>query len=253
MIMKQRLLSLSVHILWSFILYAQPKLPDNIFLKKLSNGLEVLVVEDNSVPLATVMITVKNGSYTETQQLNGLSHLYEHMFFKGDKKYNSQEEFMKRISELGISFNGRTTFENVSYFFTLPSKNLKPGLKLMNAAIRYPSFNPKEMEREKQVVDAEFLRDESNPAYALANEMDHHLWGALFYRKKPIGNHDVIRSATPDLMDSIRIKYYYPNNSLLTIAGNVNHNDAFKEAEKVFGDWGIIRLRPLSKMACSRV
>ena len=61
------------------------KLPSNMFFKKLSNGLDVLVLEDNSVPLATIEIAVKKGSYTEPPQYNGLSHLYEHMFFKANK------------------------------------------------------------------------------------------------------------------------------------------------------------------------
>jgi zinc protease len=67
-----------------------------------------LVLEDNSVPLATIEIAVKNGSYTESPQYNGLSHLYEHMFFKANKDYPSQEDFLNRVSELGINFNGTT-------------------------------------------------------------------------------------------------------------------------------------------------
>ena len=57
------------------------KLPDNFFMTKLDNGLDVLVIEDASVPLVTVEIVVKNGAYTEDTAFNGLSHLYEHMFF----------------------------------------------------------------------------------------------------------------------------------------------------------------------------
>src|SRR4051812_48936665 len=101
--------------IWLFILLflpvlsqAQLKLPANMFLRKLPNGLDVLVVEDNSVPLATIMITCKNGSFTETPQFNGLSHLYEHMFFKANKDYKSADDFLERVSELGMQFNGST-------------------------------------------------------------------------------------------------------------------------------------------------
>jgi zinc protease len=86
-----------------------------------------LVVEDNSVPLATIMITTKNGSYTETPKFNGLSHLYEHMFFKANKDYKNQEDYLDRVSELGMQFNGSTTYENVNYYFTLPKFNLNAG------------------------------------------------------------------------------------------------------------------------------
>ncbi|NCD71340.1 M16 family metallopeptidase [Mucilaginibacter agri] len=228
-------------------LFAQSKLPSNIFLRKLPNGLDVLVVEDNSVPLATVMITVKNGSFTETPKFNGLSHLYEHMFFKANKDYPSQDDFMNRISELGIDFNGSTTFENVNYFFTLPSANLKPGLELMNSSIRYPLFNPEEMAKENIVVDEEFQQHESAPAFALLDSMDHKMWGNLYSRKNPTGDHNVIRSATPALMDSIKNKYYYPNNSLLTIAGDVKHEDVFAEVTALFGSWQPSAFDPFKK------
>jgi len=227
-------------ILASFIFqagYAQLKLQSNMFFRTLPNGLDVMVIEDNSVPLATIEITVKNGSYTETPQFNGLSHLYEHMFFKANKDYPSQEEFLDRVSELGINFNGSTSEEKVNYFFTLPMFNLTEGLKFMNSAIRYPSFDADEMKKENIVVDGEFQRQESNPFFALNNAMDKHMWGDLYSRKNPIGDHDVIRNATPALMDSIKNKYYWPNNSMLMVAGDVNHDNVFEQVQRIFGDW----------------
>ncbi|MEO6520510.1 MAG: pitrilysin family protein [Mucilaginibacter sp.] len=228
-------------------LYAQNKLPENIFFKKLANGLDVLVVEDNSVPLATIVITCKNGSYTETPEFNGLSHLYEHMFFKANKDYPSQEAFMDRVTNLGMEFNGNTTEENVKYYFTLPKKNLKDGLRFMNSAIRFPKFDAAEMQRENIVVDGEFQRNESSPFYALNDAMSHHLWGDLYSRKNVIGNHNVIRSATPAMMDSIKNKYYYPNNSLLTVAGDVKHDDVFRQAENIYGNWEPSPFDPFKK------
>jgi len=228
-------------------LFAQNKLNDNMFLEKLPNGLDVLVIEDNTVPLATIMITCKNGAYTETPKFNGLSHLYEHMFFKANKDYPSQDEFLNRVGELGIRFNGSTSFENVNYYFTLPAYNLKAGLKFMNSAIRYPKFDEKEMEKENVVVDGEFQRQESNPGFALNNAMEHHLWGDLYSRKNAIGDHQVIRTATPALMDSIKNKYYFPNNSLLTVAGDVKHEDVFKDVEKIYGNWAASGFDPFQK------
>src|SRR5471030_2918515 len=95
---------------------AAQQLSDNMFLKKLPNGLDVLVIEDNTVPLATIMITSKNGAYTETPQFNGLSHLYEHMFFKANKDYTSKEEFLNRVADLGMRLNGATSYEHVNYY-----------------------------------------------------------------------------------------------------------------------------------------
>jgi zinc protease len=236
-----------VLLLLPLLLKAQYKLPDNMFLHTLPNGLDILVIEDNSVPLATVMITCKNGAYTESPQFNGLSHLYEHMFFKANKDYKTADDFLDRISELGMKFNGNTSFENVNYYFTMPSAGLKDGLDFMNSAIRYPKFDKDEMARENEVVDAEFQEDESNPAYALQNAMDHHMWGDLYSRKNPLGDHEVIRSATPAMMDSIKNKYYFPNNCLLTVAGDVKHDDVFKQVETVYGDWQPSGFDPFKK------
>jgi len=228
-------------------LFAQNKLSDNMFLEKLPNGLDVLVIEDNSVPLATVMLTCKNGAYTETPRFNGLSHLYEHMFFKANKDYPSQEEFLNRVADLGMNFNGSTSYENVNYYFTLPSYNLKQGLKFMNSAIRYPKFDEKEMAKENVVVDGEFQRHESSPGFALNNAMEHHMWGDLYSRKNTIGDHKVINTATPALMDSIKNKYYYPNNSLLTVAGDVKHDEVFKDVEKIYSSWAASTFDPFQK------
>ncbi len=218
-------------------LWAQKNLPSNFHLTKLSNGLEVLVIEDNSVPLVTVEIAVHNGSYTEDSAYNGLSHLYEHMFFKANKAIPSQEKFLERVNELGISFNGTTGNERVNYFFTLSNKLVNEGLDFMNNAIRYPLFLEQEMKNENPVVDGEFQRGESNPAFALMQEHDRKMWGNLYTRKNAIGIHDVILTATPEKMRIIKEKYYYPNNSILVVAGDVNHDAVFAQAEKVFGDW----------------
>jgi zinc protease len=73
------------------------------------------------------------------------------------------------------------------------------------------------------------------------------MWGKLYSRKNPTGDHNVIRSATPALMDSIKNKYYYPNNSLLTIAGDVKHEAVFAQVETLFGSWQPSPFDPFKK------
>jgi zinc protease len=217
--------------------FAQPKLPEGYFWKKLPNGLEVVVIENNKVPLATIEIAVKNGAYTEGPEYSGLSHLFEHMFFKANKDYPDQEKFLKRTQELGAIWNGTTDVERVNYFFTFDRDSLKAGLKFMNAAIRFPIYREEDMKKERPVVDGEFQRAESSPGFQLWYNVQQHLWGNLITRKNPIGIHEVINSATPEKMMVIKDKYYLPNNSLLTICGDVKHEDAFALAENIFGDW----------------
>lgn len=221
--------------------------PANFFTTKLSNGLEVLVVEDKSVPLATVEITTKNGSYTEPPDFNGLSHLYEHMFFKANKDYPSQEAYMARVHELGIVFNGTTSEERVNYYFTLPKANLDKGLQFMNSAIRYPLFLKEEMKKENIVVDGEFQRNESNPYFPLFDAVNHSMWGDLYSRKNVIGDHEIINTATPEKMNAIKDKYYWPNNSMLIVSGDVDHNEVFTKAKSLFESWKPSGFDPFQK------
>jgi zinc protease len=227
--------------------FSQTNLPANYFMTKLSNGLDVLVIEDRSVPLATIEINVKNGAYTEPAEYSGLSHFYEHMFFKANKDIPSQEEYINKTNELGMSWNGTTSVNRVNYFFTLPSKNLDEGLKFMNSAIRYPLFLESEMKNEHPVVNGEFQRNESNPEFGLYYEWNKKMWGKDVSRKIPIGDHDVILSATPEKMKTIQQKYYWPNNSLLIVAGDVNHTEIFDKVKNLFGDWKPSGFDPFKK------
>lgn len=218
-------------------LVAQPRLQKNYYWKKLNNGLEVVVIENDKVPLTTIEISVKNGAYTEGPEYSGLSHLFEHMFFKSNKDYPDQEKFLKRTQELGAIWNGTTGDERVNYYFTFNKDSLQAGLKFMNAAVRYPIYRKEDMEKERPVVDGEFQRGESDPQNLLWLAAGKKIWGDLFTRKNPIGEHEIINTATPEKMMIIKDKYYYPNNSLLTICGDVKHDEAFALAEGIYGDW----------------
>jgi len=222
-------------------------LPDNFHLTKLENGLEVLVIEDATVPLATIEICVKNGAFTESPEYDGLSHLYEHMFFKANKDIPSQEKFMDRINELGIIFNGTTSSERVNYYITMSNQKLEEGMRFMNSAIRYPLFLEEEMKKENPVVDGEFQRNESNPAFFLQDDLAKQLWGENYSRKNTIGDHDIILSATPEKMRVIKDKYYHPDNSILVVAGDVDHESVFKFAEEIYSDWAPAGFDPFEK------
>src|SRR6266566_2860050 len=153
----------------------------------LANGLEVIVLEDHSVPLITIEAAVRNGSFTEPPELNGLSHLYEHMFFKTNRAVANQEEYLRKIGQLGIAYNASTREEVVNYFFTTTSPNLRTAMQFMRDSIRYPVFDEREFERERQVVIGEIDRNESNPFYYLDKEMKERLFYQYPSRKQALG------------------------------------------------------------------
>ena len=111
----------------------------------LPNGLEVIVVENHGVPLATVEVNVKNGSFTQSPEYEGLAHMYEHMFFRADAKYPGVSEFWDKASDLGAVFNGTTAEERVNYYMTVPADSAGAALKLLAAALREPLFRQDEL------------------------------------------------------------------------------------------------------------
>ena len=204
--------------------------------RTLANGLEVIVIENRSVPLVTVEIAVKNGAYTETPEYNGLSHLYEHMFFKSNEK-SREKGYHDRSSELGMLSNATTREEVVNYYTTTIKTGTREAMLVMRDSIRYPLFDEQEFNQEIQVVLDELAQHRSNPFYYLIEAVDSRLWYKYPSRKRPGGLPETVAKATPEMMRMIQKKYYVPNNSALVISGDVAAAEIFRMAEEIFGDW----------------
>lgn len=247
---------------------AQPEFKVPFVNKTLANGLEVIVLQDSSVPLITVELAVRNGSFTEPPELNGLSHLYEHMFFKTNGpvavfrcdyarsigrmdvferqgcnetlKLRSQYGdvgYLRDLDKAGFVRNGSTQEEYVNYYFSATSEHLRTIMQYMRDATLFPAFDGDEFQMEKQVVVAELDRQLSEPFYYL----DRTLMDNLFYkypsRKSPGGTRETVASATTEKMRLIQSRYYVPNNSALIVTGDANPENVFRLAEELFGGW----------------
>ena len=233
--------------------------------KTLENGLEVIVLPDTSVPLVTVELAVRNGSFTEPPELNGLSHLYEHMFFKPNqalfllkcedvlrgggrpapicsvplsmKNTIGDVQFLRSIDQLGLTYNGTTREEVVNYYFTTTSPNVETAMKFINASVRYPTFDENEFENEKRVVIGELDRQEANPYGVLTQALTEKLFYKYPTRKMPGGTKATVAAATTDQMRTIQSRYYFPNNAALVVTGDVKPEEVFRMAEQVMGSW----------------
>lgn len=239
-----------------------------IVTKTLANGMEIIVLPDASVPLVTVEFAVRNGSFTEPPELNGLSHLYEHMFFKTNRattlfrcEYlqfrNAQAyrslgcsgemtnyrdvvkdwNYMSTIDEVGIVNNATTREEVVQYYFTTTSPHISHAMKFIKDAARFPVFEEDEFAREREVVLAEMDRNMSQPVYYLNQESLNRMFYKHPSRKSPGGTRETVAAATTEKMRLIQSRYYVPNNSSLVVTGDVKPDEIFKLAEELFGDW----------------
>src|SRR2546423_4722447 len=205
--------------------------------KVLENGLEIIVVENHGVPLATIEIEVKNGAFTQSPEYEGLAHMYEHMFFRANARYPETGQFSEAMSNLGAQYNAVTQEENVGYYMTVPSDKLGEAIATFASALLHPLFRTDELERERQVVIGEYDRHESSPFFALERRMNAELFPENFSRKDMIGDRKIVLTTTPEKMRTIQKKYYIPNNSVLVVSGDVNPGTVFSLAERELGQW----------------
>jgi zinc protease len=236
-----------------------------IVTRTLANGLEVIVLPDPGVPLVTVELAVRNGSFTEPPELNGLSHLFEHMFFKpnqaillaqcesartrfggvsdrcnevlGLKSQIGDVSYLRNLGNMGITYNGSTREEVVNYYYTTTSQYLPTAIRVINDSVRFPMFDKSDLEDEKKVVIGEIDRNESNPFYYLNTELMNKLFFKYPTRKNALGTRESVSSATTETMRLIQSRYYVPNNSALVVTGDVKPDDVFKLAEQMMGSW----------------
>jgi zinc protease len=201
----------------------------------LANGLEVISVENHSVPLVTLMVVVHTGAFTQESGQVGVPHLFEHMLFKS---YNANgrtwDEAMHPLDIAGD--NGETGDESVRYYIVLPSDKADDGLAALAELVRDPSFSKDDLNRERQVVFDEINRDNSEPEHWLSDEVEQRLWTTAWDRKNALGD-ATLAAVNTGLLDRVFHRYYVPNNAALIISGDVGTDQAFKLANKRFGHW----------------
>ncbi len=211
---------------------------ENIERTVLRNGLDLVLVQRNGVPLVTLEIAVRAGAFIETPELDGLTHLHEHMFFKANQAIPDQASYLRRLDDLGASWNGSTSHEVVRYYFTLPAELLRDGLVFLRDAIQSPLFLAEELEKERKVVIGEYDRAEANPLFHLRRAVELALFSRHFSRKNVIGSREMISTATREKLQFIQDDFYVPNNSALIISGQFDAGEVRRVADEVFGGWG---------------
>lgn len=207
------------------------------FTTKLDTGLEVIAMESHKVPLVTIVLSAKAGGMTQTPETDGLVHLWEHMFFKGNKRIPNQELFNKRIRELGMSYNGDTSAEKVRYYFTLPSVFLEEGLQFMADAIATPLLEQVELEKERRVVVDEYDRAAAHPSFDFGNLERAYVYGPLEYLRDPLGYRHLILKTTREQLIKIKEEVFVPSNTAILIAGDFQPEKLNELLKKHFGEW----------------
>jgi zinc protease len=201
----------------------------------LDNGLRIIVVENHAVPLATVLVAVRDGAMTQEPQDQGLTHLYEHLLFRSYE--GDPEAFASDATHLKAEYNGFTDEEVVAYYVVLPSENTLKGLDLLAKMLEHPRFKDRDLQEERPVVLDELQRSESDPEQALARQAAQLLWGTSWSRRDPGGDSASLQGITLEHLQDAYERYYVPNNAALIVTGDVSAASVMAAATKSFGSW----------------
>jgi zinc protease len=201
---------------------------------ELKNGLKVLLIEDHAAPLISVQVGFRVGSKDENLGATGLAHLFEHMMFKGAKRYpgNQIESVMQKNG--GVN-NAYTTQDETVYYENFPSSKLELMLDIESDRMVNLKINEAQLNSEREVVKEERrMRLDNNPMGKMYNAMFEHSFRSHPYRWPVIGSMKDLNDLTINKCQDFYQMYYAPNNAVLVIAGDFEKENAKKLVARYF-------------------
>lgn len=200
----------------------------------LENGMKVIVQPDHRATLVVSQVWYKVGSSYEQPGTTGVSHVLEHMMFKGTKNV-PPDEFSRIIAALGGSENAFTGADYTAYFETLSKQHLERALELEADRMRNLLLDEKEFQRELAVVREERrLRTDDDPNGLLWEQFNAVAWRVSPYRNPVIGwMHDLETMTVADLRQWYE-RWYSPDNAILVVAGDVQPREVLALAKRYF-------------------
>ncbi|MFQ5736884.1 MAG: M16 family metallopeptidase [Thermodesulfobacteriota bacterium] len=221
-------------LIWIILAAAQAlAAPSEPVKTRLANGLTVIIEAEHSAPVVSVQMWVKVGSADEQDRYAGISHVFEHMLFKGTdtKKVG---EIANMIESVGGDINAYTSFDNTVYYTTVPSRYFSTGLDVISDAVQHSSFDPAELKKELDVVLEEIRMNEDRPARNLYRSLLGNAFSVHPYKRPVIGSVETVKAITrEDILRTFK-KWYVPNNMTLVIAGDVDAQKALAEVKQAF-------------------
>lgn len=201
----------------------------------LDNGLKVIIIEDHKVPIATFQVWYRVGSRNEVSGKTGLSHLLEHMMFKGTPKYGPKT-FSKIIQRNGGVDNAMTTKDYTMYFETLSSDRIDIAVDLESDRMRNLILDPKETISERNVVMEERrLRYEDDPQNSLFELVTATAIMNHPYRNPVIGWMSDLSNIKVDDLREFYEAHYRPENAFIVVAGDIKSDDMLEKIKSAFG------------------
>ena len=207
---------------------------DGVLETVLGNGLKVLIQEVHIAPVVSFMVWYKVGSRNESTGVTGISHLLEHMMFKGTPRYG-RGEIARVLQRNGASFNAGTSLDYTNYYEVLAADRLELAMEIEADRMANASIPEEEHRLEMTVVRSELERNEDNPHRVLYREMFAQAFKAHPYHWPTIGWRSDVEAIRTEQIREYYKRHYMPNNAIAVVVGDVERERALALAEKHFG------------------
>lgn len=201
---------------------------------KLKNGLTLLIKNDDRFPLVNVRLFVHAGSSYEDPSQAGISHLLEHMVFKGTNKRAPGQTALE-VESVGGDMNAATSFDYTVYYVEVPDSKWKLGMDIVTDMAFNAKIDPEELVSEKDVVLSELERGEDNPGSRIFKTLQSMVWNGTSYQWPIIGYRDTVKKITSDDIHAYIKKLYQPQSMLLSVVGKIDPEKVAEEAQRLCG------------------
>jgi zinc protease len=199
--------------------------PASVVRARLDNGLTVLIRRDASAPVVAIVTYVSAGYFDETDDIVGIAHVLEHMYFKGTPS-RGVGEIAKQTKAVGGYLNAATIYDHTSYYTVLPSSGFAHGLEVQADAYANSLIDSDELARELEVIIQEAKRKADNPAAVATETLYEVLHDRHRIRRWRIGREPGLRALTRDARIGFYRNFYHPGNTVLSIVGDVDPDAA---------------------------
>jgi zinc protease len=208
--------------------------PETVLKTRLGNGLTVLVRRDDSAPVVAIVTHVKAGYFDETDDIVGIAHVLEHMYFKGTPT-RGVGEISKATKSAGGYLNAGTIYDYTSYYTVLPSSGFVAGLEIQADAYANSVIDADELRKELEVIIQEAKRKADNPGAVAIETLYELLHDSHRMRRWRIGREEGLRTFTRAHVAGFYRDYYKPRNTILAIVGSIDPDEALQQVERLYG------------------
>lgn len=202
---------------------------------QLKNGVRVIT---NSMPHTQSVSTILYygvGSRYEEDHIAGISHYIEHMVFKGTKKRPTAKEISEAIEGVGGVLNASTGREITNYWAKVPKENFELSFDVLSDMLLNANFDPAEIEKERKVIIEELHQTLDSPPDLVNEDINAVLWGPQPVGRDIGGSDETVGSITREDLLGYMKKYYLPADMVVSVAGNIQHDEVVKLVEDTLG------------------